>query len=271
MACQLDCSDMSMGCQDRCGQRGDFKSVCAKKIQSCCIQSEKMVANDLCSRRGSVIKLDSDSACVDKLVANNACINNLTLGNGSLQQCGKYRATVVYSAPTMYNLSDNLAFDVVLDDPNNNIALGLPWTSYTAPLAGYYFVTLEIDLSGFVIPSNPILGTPVANPQVNVNGVPFREGFTSFLSFHNGQHSLLSGLISLKAGDVVTSSYNALALSDTGFTILVGTAIASGNGTEAAQSVFKIHYLSSDCPEGQPSPCLPCAPKLECVPCSMCL
>lgn len=222
-----------------------------------------MVTKDLCADKGSVIQLDSVSACVNQLTANNACVSNLNAN--VFQQCGKYRATVAYSAPTTYTLGDKLAFDVILDDPNGNVLIGLPWMSYTAPLSGYYIVTLEIDLNSFVIPSNPILGIPVANPQVLVNGVAFREGFTSFLSFHNAQHSILSGLISLKSGDVVTSSYNALAVSDTGFTILVGSAIASGNGTEAAQSVFKIHYLSSDC-SSQPL-CTPCVAQTACIPC----
>lgn len=265
MSCSKGCEMGSCMCCLDCNARIEFKCLCVRDLKAHCIESKKMVSKDLCADKGSVIKLDSDMACVNHLTANDACINNLRAN--SFQQCGKYRATVVYGAPAAYNLGDLLAFDTILDDPNGNVIIGLPWMSYTAPISGYYMVTVEVDMSAFSIVGDPVLGTPVANPQVKVNGVSFREAYFSFLSFHNSQKSLLSALISLKAGDVVTSDYRALALTDAGFTLLVGTAIASGNGSEAAQSVFKIHYLSSDCSE-QPM-CMPCVAQTECVPCCM--
>lgn len=262
MACQIDCTPKPPFCGNANIQ---FEELCVKHVKSCCLDSAKVVTDNLCARHGSVVSLDSNEACINHLKANDACINQLKVND--LQQCGKYRATVAYSVPSMYTLGDKLAFDVVLDDPNGNVVTGLPWTSYTAPLSGYYNFMLEIDLHDFVIAGEPVLGTPVANPKVLVNGAPFRQGFSTFLAFHNGQRSLIAGLMSLKMGDIVTCSYDAVAVNDVGFHNLVGSATISGNGSEADQSAFKIHYLSSDCNE---SPlCMTCTAKTECVPCAM--
>src|SRR5690606_39874383 len=64
-----------------------------------------------------------------------------------------------------------------------------------------YMITLQFD-SRDLIGAETILGTPVSNIEILVNGVLFRQSFAPFLSFHNGQNSTISGLISLTAGDL---------------------------------------------------------------------
>lgn len=231
----------------------DAQSVCTNHVSSQDINSDFIctkdlnVANQLCAS-----EVVAQVACVNNLVANDACINNLKVG--ALQQCGKYRATMTFAANQSYTLGDIVEWDTILDDPNNNISF-IPNAQYTAPLSGYYTILLQLDQDN-IQGADVILGTPVANLELLVNGTLFRQTFVPFLTFHNEQKATVSGLLSLNAGDVVTSRFRVLVMADgVGLTDYVGTVNILGTGIEENGSVFKIHLLSVDCLD---LPCVPC-------------
>jgi hypothetical protein len=237
------------------------------KVDNVCAQalsSDRVCAREInASERICAPLFSSPSVCAESLNATNICSNGLVKAN-AFQQCGKYRATMAFAANTPYVLGTSMDFDVILDDPNGDISLSPSF--YTAPLSGYYVVMLQIDennLDGI----EPILGVPIGNLEVLVNGKTFRENFAPFLTFHNEQKSTVSALISLKAGDQVSARYNVFVMTDaTGFSPYVGTVQILGTGSEAQGTIFKIHYLSSDCTE---LPCVPCTSTCTPVPCDI--
>jgi hypothetical protein len=255
-------------CGDDCCAKLSLAKLCAKRIRAQCLDiSSQINAANICSETVNTDRLCATNACIQNLNVNTICVANPGVATQA-EVCGLWRATVVYSAPTLYTLGDPLNFDIILDDPNGNIETVFPDTTYTVPKSGYYIVTLKIDQKSLITFSgDPILGTPVANPQILVNGTVYREGYFPYLAFSGLQKSLLTSIISLNAGDVVSGKFEVYALNDSGFQSIVGTVNISGNGTEGGQqSLFKIHYLSSDC-TGTP-PCQPCGPCQ--VPCGMC-
>ena len=245
--------------------------LCAKRVKTNCLEARKIRASSIFAdgikaRVGCFADLEvSNGLLANNLQANKICVqeicaSNLVVENAKFNQaeiCQKFRATMAFAADTLYTLGSPVNFDTIIDDPNGNISLAP--TFYTAPVSGYYIVTLQIDqrdLAG----AAPIMGIPASNLVIDVNGLPFRQTYSPFLSFHNGQNANISGLISLRAGDKVSARYNILVMTDGGgFGNYVGTVVVKGNGTEENESFLKIHYLSSnDCP-GTVPPCLfPC-------------
>jgi hypothetical protein len=137
-------------------------------------------------------------------------------------------------------------FDTILDDPNGNVFFGP--TRYIAPRSGYYIVSVQIDQTNLA-GSAQVLGLPITGLALLVNNVIFKQSFVPYLSFHDAQNATLTALISLKAGDEVTTTYNVYVLTDAGgFQPYAGTVQLFGNGTDEASSAFKIHLLSNDCP-----------------------
>lgn len=274
------CSPCSSSDSDGDCNNLKLKSLTAKKIKSHCLSSKSITAKSVCSESVSTdalcaktinlsegfcaANIKTPSLCAGDVRATNICANAI-LAN-SFEQCGKFRATAAFSMNSTYTLGTPVNFDDILDDPNGNMALGP--TRYIAPRNGYYIVSLQFDQTNLT-GSSLVLGIPVTNLQVLVNGVVFRETFVPYLSFHNAQNATISALISLKTGDVVTSRQNVLVLTDSGFAPYVGTVDVLGDGTEAF-SVFKIHLLSNDCP---PQLCESacdtiCTPTSACLPCS---
>lgn len=218
--------------------KGFFESVCAEKIKSKKICTDDVVVNHC--------------ANVHSVCASDLCVSNVARIN---QICGLYRATAIFSMNTTYTLGSPVNFDLVLDDPNNNVTLA-PF-SYTAPVDGYYIAALQVDAIDLAT-ADQILGIPVSNIAILVNGIVHRQLFSPFLAFHNQQFTNLTSILSLKAGDVVTSTYNVLIFNDiTGLTTVNGTMTLEGNGSPANQTQFKIHYLSSDCERPECPPCTP--------------
>lgn len=255
---QDEAAQRALCCEDSgCNARIEMVNLCAKKIKTLCLDSNKINTDELCAALANIMNIKGNQACF-----NNLCVDNLRVNN--FQYCNPYRATIVNSADTVYNLGAPVAFNFISDDPNGNVST-VPYATYTAPIAGYYILSLQMDFNSFNFTTSPILGVPVGNPQIFVNGSLFRENFTPFLTFHNAQRSTFSALISLKAGDVVYSVYNVFAMSDAGYIALAGTGILDGNGFEENRSMFKIHSLSSNCPE-QPL-CQPCNVPTSCMPC----
>ena len=266
-------------CDKLCIGKVLTKCLKAKKLKAEHIESETIKTNSMCTNAlssdticGRIINVSericaplfsSPAICADQLTANNGCITG-TLKTNNFEQCAKYRATVVFSQNTPYILDNIVDYDLIIDDPNNNVTLS-PFT-YTVPVSGYYILTTQIDqfnLQG----ANPIIGTPIANLTVDVNGNRFRDTFTPYLAFHNGQKITVTTLISLNAGDLVSVRYNVYVMDDVaGFIPYVGTVIIEGNGSEDNATMFKMHYLSSDCTD---LPCTPCQSICTPEPCNI--
>lgn len=260
--------DINGNCEcDHCKNELNLDKLCVRKINACRIKVKELdIKGTLCAEA-----LSSPSLCAGVISAQNAGISNLTANDlcvpgtlkvANLLNCGKYRANVVYSTMTTYTLGNFIDFNMILDDPNGNVTLS-PVT-YTVPVSGWYEANLQFNQSNLV-PSpgfGPILGVPVANPQLYVNGVLYREIFSSFLSFYKQQKTSLNTILPLKVGDIVQMKYNILALDQSSGVINVpGVVDSIGNGTDANTSGFKIHMLSVDCAD------LPCSPSIACIPC----
>lgn len=256
-------------CANKLQLNGEF---CAQSLSSPMLCAQQVSATQADLNSACIAKMGADNACIQNLIALNAEVTNLTanqlcvpgpLSVANLLNCGKYRASATYSMLTSYSLGADIDFDVILDDPNGNMLAGP--SRYTAPVSGYYSVMLNINEQN-LIPSSgfgPVLGVPAANTQLYVNGILYRETYTSFLAFFAQQKAVLSGILLLNAGDVVTMRYNILALnSASGLVSIPGTIDSQGDGTSANSSIFQIHMLSVNCPD------LPCAPSGQCSPCS---
>jgi len=221
---------------------GQFQQ--ANAYNSCV--ANKLQASQVWGAQGYFNSLNSTNANFT-----NACITNLNVPN--FIPSTTYRATVNYGSNAVYTLGTQLNFTNIVDDPNNNIIL-TPSTSYTAPVSGYYDFTFKVNITA-VNPSNgPILGSPVANPQVYVNGILVREIYAPFISFFNSQNVILDSLITLQKGDLVTMAYNVLAGAGTP---VQGTVNIVGTGIEDGNSFFKI-ILLSQLQGGTGATCPPC-------------
>lgn len=287
---------------DCCKSELNLDKLCVRKINAHKIKVKELelegafCAPSLSSPGACLGHLMSDSAdvntaCISTLGSQNACIQNLNapianLGNvvannlcvsgelkAKVKVCSQYEATAVYSAVTTYNLGDLLNFNLILSNPSG--ALSASPTTYTAPISGNYIVMFQIDQQNLV-PNptfGPILGVPVANPQIILNGTIHRELYSSYLTFFNQQRSTMTALVKLNVGDLMQFKYKVLAVQQsTGVTEVVGTVDILGNGSTNDQSVVKIELLSVDCgnePIGcQPViACAPCTP-IQCVPCT---
>lgn len=256
---------------DCCQSTLKIVDLCTKNIRTRCLDSHKMNTNSLdvkhkacvheaAIQRAHIQDASIHRACIHDGSVQNLCANSMNVSD--LTWCNKFRATVTLSSVLTYTLGTPVPFDAIIDDPNNNI---LPTGGYTVPRSGYYMATLQLIASN-LRPFNPaqILGTPIANLHIYVNGAPFREIYSPFLAFFNTQNSLLSALLSLKAGDVVTSVLEVISIDQTlGVQNVIGTVDLLGNGTEVDSSIAKIIYLSSDC---LTSSCQPCEVHVPCEP-----
>jgi hypothetical protein len=253
---QFNCESLTPEC---CQFNSQLKlsELCVDKLSVTCAKLAQIEAHKAC-----IDKVCSECICTDKLSVTGAFATNQFAANSLCASVisganvyatnnlyandyhTKYRATVVFNSNANYTLGSIVNFDTILDDPNNNITFAP--TTYTAPKSGYYMVTLQIDQYNLVT-AGPILGLPVGNAQILVNGIVYREGYTPYLSFFNNQKTTITGLISLKAGDKVNSVYKLLTIDQfAGVQDITGTVIVDGTGVEANNSIFKIHYLSSD-------------------------
>ena len=287
--------DYNRGCERDC----DCDIKCYKKLKACEFWAEKADIEKLCAEKldakeaclGSCVSdsLDAQNICVNQLGASNACIQDLNAARGSVQSltvndlcvanslrannflnCGKYRAAATYSANVVYNLGSDINFDTVLDDPNSNLQVAP--TRYTVPVSGYYMASFKYDVSNLISASGPLLGSPIGNPQILVNGVVINDMYTAWLTFANRQKLILSTLMRLKPGDIITLRYNILALDSTGAINVAGTVDVAGTGLQDGNSNFQISFLNADCTDMpcEPSlPCQPCTPR-KCSPCEPC-
>lgn len=255
-----------------CESRLLLNALKAKKIESRCINTRSLNADSI--RAGS-LSLES-SLCLPSVISESVCARNISTTNlcatgtvqvANLLNCSLYVAEVSFLETTTYILGTEIPFDKVVYDPNNNVST-VPFFSYTTPVSGYYAVTLELDSDALrPFTPDPILGTPVADPQILVNGIAVREAFTPFLTFVPLQRSNISSIIHLDAGDIVTAQYNVLALNQFGLAFVAGTTeFPDGSGENKSRML--IHMLSVDCDNGLacPTPCTPCTPQVTCTP-----
>lgn len=275
----------------------DNSKTATKQIEECCEFNSRLKITELCADKlnvdcANLTQISGQTACVSKVCSDLVCTKNLnvsqqfsaaqitattlcanTVTGADIFSTGtiysnnfnnKYRATAVFSVDTTYTLGTTLNFDTILDDPNSNISFSP--TKYTAPLSGYYMVTLQVDQHD-LITSTPILGLPVANVTMLVNGITQREVYTPYLSFLNQQKTTFSALVSLNVGDEVSFIYDLLAMDQTsGIVQIPGTVVVEGNGTESNKSIFKILYLSSNGVVPTPPTC-PTTPPVDCSSC----
>jgi len=250
-----DCGDHSTKLQvsSICAKKikasqGRFKELCAEKIKADFMCTDKLAINH---------QLNVVDICAQALSTSDLCVS----GNARINQiCGNYRAWAQYSVNTTYTLGSLLNFDNIIDNPAGNLTTSP--TAYTAPVAGYYTLTLSIHQLNLTPNAGIILGAPNAVLTVYINGVLQTQSFFPYLTFNPEQNSTLSSLLRLQAGDIVTATYNVLTVDPTsGVVNVAGTAvIQGGNGA----SLFAIHYLSSDC---ESAACTPCTPHPE-LPCN---
>ena len=255
--------------------------LCTDKLSAKCANLDQVSASTAClakvcsdlvctkdinvSGRFAAGEIATQKLCAGTVVSDNVYANSNIYSNNYFTN---FKATMVFSSNSTYNLGSPINFNVVLDDPNNNVTLSP--TTYTAPRSGYYIATLQVDQTNLLTAAQT-LGTPIANMQILVNGVVFRQAYTPYLSFFNSQNSTLTALLHLKAGDKVTSIYDIITLDQaSGAQPLVGTVVITGNGTEGNESIFKIHYLSTDGTYPTPPTCTPtpvdCS-NCQCKPC----
>ena len=248
----------------------DIKSntICTQTLSAKSLFAENETANNICvsgslnvSSLGA-LSANTNNLCAQQATFGSACINNLTVG--SFTPITKYRATVNFSADTVYTLGAFLNFNNIVDDPNNNISSNP--TTYTAPISGYYTLSYKVNIENLTPNSGQILGSPIANPSIFVNGILVREAYSPFLTFNNEQKVIIDSLITLQAGDKVTMKYDVLTLDPVSGLIKVnGTVNIVGSGIEDGNSLFKIILLSS-LGNGSTTPCQPC-PQVT-IPCS---
>lgn len=286
-----------------CRNELNLDKLCAKKIKACkmCVKDIN-IDNTFCARdvsspkicAGSLItdKLDANRACIKSLNVTDECVQNLTATNmgvvnlvannlcvpgelkANVKICSKYEATAVYSSNTTYTLGGLLNFNNILSNASG--ALSTTPTAYKAPVAGNYIVMFQIDQQN-LIPDpafGPILGVPVANPQIILNGVIHRELYSSYLTFFNQQRSTMTALVRMNANDIMNFKYKVLAVQQaTGVTEVVGTVDILGNGSADDQSIVKIELISVECDNGGTTPCAPVTPCAPCVPeqCTPCV
>jgi len=255
---RIDCLDVESFSTDK---------FCSDEINAVKLNAQDEVVNNLCVAVGlkaakvETLSLNSNTLCSQSGTINTLCVDNLTVGNFAPVE--KYRATVNYSADFTYTLGSFLNFNNIVDDPNGSISLS-PNTSYTAPISGYYMMTFKVNVTNVSPTNGPILGVPVANPEVYVNGILVREGFSPFLTFFNDQKVILNSLITLQQGDVVTMKYNIFGANGVA---VVGTVDIVGAGIEDGNSLFKIILLTALGSGGSQPTCMVCPPvSIPCAP-----
>lgn len=233
--------------------------ICSQTSEVATLSIQDGTANNLCvsgflkASNISALSTNTNSLCATNATLTNACITNLTLGSNILPGT-IYRATANFGTNQSYTLGAPLNFDNITDDPNNNIALA-PF-SYTAPMTGYYSVTFKVNVTGITQTTGPIVGATEAQLIVLVNGIQVRQALAPLISFVNSAEVILSSLITLQKGDVITLAYNVL--TGTGIP-LVGIASIVGSGIEDGNSLFKIILLSTlTSNSGPATPCTPC-------------
>jgi len=253
-----------------CTNELNLRKLCVNRLQAHCVQLQELVgkkinadeirtkkicvedslsvseisATEIQSQNACVTNFKATAACVGALVAHNACVAG-SLVAADLKPCAKYAAALGFRQGTTYQLGTLINWDLIVDDPNGDVSL-TPFSSYKAPETGYYIVSMQIDQLGLQ-GANAIVGAPITNIVLQVNGVPNIQAYVPYLSFHDAQNGNVSSLVLLQKGDILTTKYNVFVLTDSaGFTPYNGTVAIK------TSSFFRIHLLSITCPNEKP-------------------
>lgn len=242
-----------------CVDSASFSNLCSTTAQLNNLCSNTINSNALCAALACTQNIWSDNS-----ITGTACVST------QLYQCSYLSARAAVSTNTTYTLGTPINFDQIESDPSGSI-LSSP-TRYKAPVSGTYILTVQINqqnLQG----NDLIIGTPVVDLEVYVDGFLRRQTAFPYLTFNDAQSSLSSSLIFLEAGEELYSVYRVLVLDpSSGLVNYTGTVDLIGAPTPAGfRSFMAIHYLSSAC---DTLPCEPCpltcieCPTEPCRPCS---
>ncbi len=230
-----------------CACRIDALEICTTKLEAEHINAQDETVNNICvsqvaqAAQVQALNVNTNTLCARTGTINTLCVDNLQVSN-PVGNDTKYKAAVTVAADINYTLGTPVDWNVILDDPNGNVALG-PF-SYTVPVTGYYELDFHLK-SNTLAGAQTITGIPVGLLNILINGNPLRQLQSPFLSFSNDQNANLSSLVILSAGDVITMTYDTLVYVQVGGLIkYVGTINLEGNGAFAGESGFIIHFLS---------------------------
>jgi len=238
-------------------------TICTKRLKALKAHLKDLRANQIksdliCTDTITINQdLNAHDICSQTISTNDLCVS----GSARIKQiCGTYRAWAQYSVDTTYTLGDLLNFDNIVDNPDGDLT-NAP-TVFTAPVPGYYMLTLSIHQLGISPDTGIILGSPTAILSIYINDVLQTKSYFPYLTFFNEQDSTMSSLLRLQSGDKVTAVYDVFTVDQVMGAISVsGTAVIRGG---SGASLFAIHYLSSDC---DAPTCTPCEPSTA-LPCN---
>jgi hypothetical protein len=241
-------------------EQSQFNDVCAQSLSTQHADIDTAQFNELCVEVANLRQLFADQIATNTICSqfgNFNQINTGTLCATNLNNCTPYKAFLGFQEDTAYVLSTTINFDNIIDDPNGDVSL-IPYARYTAPVSGYYMLTVQVD-STDLTGTELITGNPVGEIEIRDNGDILRSSFTPYLSFFDTQKSTYSTLVKLEAGDELTIIYNLLVMdSSSGAKHYDGSLTLEAEvGLGNPGTIFAIHYLSSDCPELCGAPCEP--------------
>src|SRR5580700_11077079 len=121
------------------------KNISVNCLQSCSINnSTDIVTDSLCAQNIAAKLIVADNLgvngdiCFNNVgVAQNLCVTGFSLQN---EVCQDYKAYAILATDSTYTLGSPLPFNMIVDDPNNNISLS-PF-GYTVPVSGYYVISV---------------------------------------------------------------------------------------------------------------------------------
>src|SRR5690606_5567196 len=93
----------------------DSDSISTRGLCSESINTNQLCANIInAAQQICAPAFSAPQICTEELTANNICARG-TIRANDFQQCGKYRATVVFSTDIPYTLGTNASFDTIID------------------------------------------------------------------------------------------------------------------------------------------------------------
>jgi hypothetical protein len=220
-------------CRSPSPRRGSKKHPRGCQCDACC-RVEVSVCEDLDHLKCK--KLEARKACLHE-----ACIDHLTVNHlsaPSFSQCNLVRGQV-QAASYVYTLGAAVAWATVSDDPSSMYSVS--GSGYVIPAVGYYDASAYLNLSS-LMGAVPVVGIPVANVALCVNGTPTVQTYIPFLSFSSKQVSSLSSSLLLAVGDLVTITFNVIYLD-----AVAGELSYVGTMQLSPPSFFSLIYLSSLC------------------------
>ena len=253
--CEEDCNPNHFDCS---GSSLNLYKLCTHYLKATC--------GWIKSLRACKIKTDSLKACdikTDDLTACNIETKDLKV-TGDFKNCTNLKAWLSLTTTYTYTLGNVVSFDTIFD-PHGDVS-GSP-AEYTVPCDGWYIIHAGYDSKGLVTPS-PILGTPVSDIVINIDGAITTTSDLATLGWANRFSNKTMVVARLKQGAKVSLIINLKAVAgQTASTDIIGTMQLNGS-PDTHITFLAIHYLSSDCCPPGPCPSHPCpaCPPHPCPP-----